>query len=201
MALTDIGTQLTEVHRQRQLQVRSQTLADLLALWPAFDLADIDGTWPPVEAGLVTLIMARRRESSQIAADSYRTFRQVERIPGDVTVRPAADPDRTLLTATLRILGPIGAKKQISRGARNVSADTLTRVSGSTTRQVLEAGRETLTRTLRDDPRSRGWRRITDSDPCEFCAGLADEGVTAKTSAAGFAAHDHCGCTAEPAFT
>ena len=110
------------------------------------------------------------------------------------------DPDDTLVRATLRILGPIGAKKQISRRARNVAGDTLTRVSGSVTRQVLQAGRDTLVGTLRDDASARGWRRVTDADPCDFCAGIAAEGVTAKTSAAGFAAHDHCGCTAEPAF-
>lgn len=200
MAATALGRELTELQRRRQLSVRARTLADLMVLWPAFDLADIDGTWPPLEAGLVTLIMARRRESSAVASDYYRAFRSVEGVQGQAPIRAAQDPDRDLVRATLRILGPIGAKKQIGRGARNVAGDTLTRVSGSVTRQVLEAGRDTLTRTLRDDRRARGWRRITDSDPCEFCAGIAAEGVRAKTSAAGFAAHDHCGCTAEPAF-
>jgi len=201
MAATSIGRQLTELQRRRQLAVRAQTIKDLMALWPAFDLADIDGTWPPLEAGLVTLILARRRDSSAVASDYYRAFRSVEGMPGQAQIRRAAEPDQTLLRATLRILGPIGAKKQIARGARDVAGTTLTRVSGSVTRQVLEAGRETLTGTLRDDPRARGWRRITDSDPCEFCDGIAAEGVRAKTSAAGFEAHDHCGCTAEPAFT
>jgi len=201
MAVTAVGRQITELQRQRQLALRSQTLADLLALWPTFDLADIDGTWPPLEAGLVTLIRARRRDSTAIAANYYQTFRSIEGVPGQAQIRAAQDPDETLLRATLRILGPIGAKKQIARGGRDVAGITLTKVSGSVTRQVLEAGRDTLTRTLRDDPRARGWRRVTDSDPCEFCAGIAAEGVRAKTSAAGFEAHDHCGCTAEPAFT
>lgn len=201
MATTEIGRQLTELQRQRQLAVRAQTIADLLALWPTFDLADIDGTWPPLEAGLVTLIRDRRRDSTAIASSYYQTFRNVEGMTGQAQVRPAQDPDETLLRATLRILGPIGAKKQIARGARDVAGTTLSRLSGSVSRQVLEAGRETLTRTVRDDPRARGWRRITDADPCDFCAGIADEGVRAKTSAAGFSAHDHCGCTAEPAFT
>ena len=44
MATTEIGRQLTELQRQRQLSVRAQTLADLLAIWPAFDLADRKST-------------------------------------------------------------------------------------------------------------------------------------------------------------
>lgn len=198
MAATNVGRQLTELQRRRQLQVRARTVADLMVLWPAFDLADIDGTWGPLEAGLVTLILARRRESSAVASDYYRTFRSVEGVPGRPQVRLADVPDRELMVATLRIVGPIGAKKQIARGVRSVDADTLTRVAGSVTRQVLDGGRQTLTESLRQDRRGRGWRRVTDSDPCAFCAGIADKGVVGDNVA--FAAHDHCGCTAEPAF-
>lgn len=198
MARTRAGDELTRLHRQRQLQLRSATLRDLLALWPAFDLDDIDGSWPPLETALVTLVLSRRRDSAGLASNYFRAFRDVEGVPGQARPQLAQEPDRTLLRATLTLLGPIGAKKNIARGNRNVEDLTLTRLAGSVGRQVLQAGRDTVTQSLRADRQARGWRRITDSSPCEFCADVAAQGVIGAD--VDFPAHDHCGCTQEPAF-
>lgn len=198
MAATAAGQLLTEQHRRQQLGIRAATLRQLLIIWPAFTLDDIDGSWPSVEASLLALIAARRRQSTDVAANYFRTFRAVERVPGEATPRRAPEPDRTLLVATLRLMGPIGTKKSISAGVTNPAARTLTRLSGSVARQVLNGGRDTLTESARADPAANGWQRITSSSPCKFCADIADQGVVGLD--VDFPAHDHCACTQEVAY-
>lgn len=198
MARTAAGTELTRLHRRRQLELRAGTIAGVLALWPAFDLEDIDGSWPTLEAGLLELIRARRRQSADLSIAYYRALRLVEGVAGDTPAVVADPPPAELERATLRLLGPIAAKKAIARRRPRVADDTLTRLAGSAGRLVLDGGRRSLSETLRADRRAAGWRRITDSSPCTFCSSIAEQGVVGAD--VDFAAHDHCGCTAEPAF-
>lgn len=199
MAETFAGQQLTQLHRQRQLGLRAATLRDLLTLWPMFDIDDIDGSWPALESALLTLILARRRDSSGLAANYYRAFRLAEGATGAAEPRLADPPDRLLTVATLRLLGPIQAKKNITARRPRVAETTLTRLTGSVGRQVLEGGRQTVTKSIEADPQAKGMRRITSASPCDFCADLAAKDITGAN--AGFDAHDHCGCSAEPSFT
>lgn len=198
MARTSAARQLTEQHRRRQLALRAATIRQLVSLWPTFDIDDIDGSWPPLETALVTLVTSRRRDSAGLAANYFRAIRTAEGVPGMADPRAVVDMDRTLLTATLRLLGPIQAKKNVAARVPDVAGRTLSRLSGSVSRQVLDGGRETLTESIKFDPRGKGWRRVTDASPCAFCAGIAAEGI--HSEGGGFPAHDHCGCTAEPAF-
>ena len=198
MAETALGVQLTQLHRRRQLALRAATLRDLLALWPTFDIDDIDGSWPVLEAALLTLINARHRDSSGLAANYYRSFRDIEGVEGRFEPRLAEPPNPTLVRATLAIVGPILTKKAIARGQRQPAETMLTRLSGSVSRQVLNGGRSTLVANIAADRQATGWRRITDGNPCSFCAQLAGAVVSADKRE--FNAHDHCGCSAEPAF-
>lgn len=198
MADTLAGRQLTAQHRRWQLELRAATLDELVEVWPLFDLADIDGTWPALESALLTLIRSRRRESVDVAGNYYRALRAAEGVPGQLQPVAPVSPAPALERATLRLLGPIAAKRAIAARRPKVAADTLTRLSGSVGRQVLDGGRRTLTETMRRDPAARGYRRITDSSPCDFCRDLADEGIVGDS--VDFRAHDHCGCAQEPAF-
>jgi hypothetical protein len=104
---------------------------------------------------------------------------------------------------SLNITGPVGQKSRIGRGespdrARDASFVESSGVAG---RHVLTGGRRSLLTLLQDDPQARRWIRVTDGDPCAYCAMLAGRGpvyLTKKT--ASFSAHDHCACTAEPVY-
>lgn len=198
MAETVAGRLLTEAHRRSQLQLRASTIREFLLIWPAFSIDDIDSSWPAVEAALLGLIAARRRQSSEVAADYYRSFRQVEGIPGRATTVTPEPPNPILTVATLRLLGPIQAKKNIAARVANPAERTLTRLSGSISRQVLDGGRQTLAETVKADPAAKGYRRITGGRSCDFCAGIAAQGVIGVN--VDFPAHDHCSCTQEPAY-
>jgi len=58
------------------------------------------------------------------------------------------------------------------------------------------------------DELATGWSRVTDNDPCAWCAMLASRGPVYKSAQTagdprqgGNRYHDHCGCQAWPAFT
>lgn len=195
---TRAGRLLTEAHRRSQLKVRAATLRDLLAIWPAFSMDDIDGSWPPVEAGLVALIGSRRRQSSDLAANYFRAFRTAEKVPGNATPHLADEPNPTLLLATLRLIGPIMAKKNIAAAVPKPAERTLTRLTGSVSRQVLDGGRQTLTQSIKADPAARGYRRVTGGRACSFCTELAAQELIGDS--VDFQAHDHCSCTQEPVY-
>jgi hypothetical protein len=198
LAETFAGQQLTQAHRQRQLALRAATVRDLLRLWPAFDIDDIDGSWPALETALLALIRDRHRVSSGLAANYYRAFRVAEGVDGEPRLVLAEQPNEKLTRATLALLGPIATKKGIARGQRNPAATALTRLSGTVTRQVLDGGRQTLRESALADPKAKGWRRITGGNACDFCAAIAAEGVIGADS--DFPAHDHCSCTQELAY-
>lgn len=198
MAASDLGAQLTEQHRRRQLAIRAATVGSVIRLWSGFRLDDIDGSWPAVETGLLAVIAAQWGRSVTAAGDYYRTFRAAERVPGRVEPVAALPPDPTLTVGALRLAGPIGAKRNLTARAPNPADRTLTRVAGAVSRVVLGGGRDTLARTVRTDPAVAGWRRVTDASPCRWCADIAARNIVATDET--FRAHDHCGCTSEPAF-
>lgn len=198
MANSEAGRLLTEAYRDRQLAVRAAAIRDLLAVWPAFQLDDIDRSWGPVEAALLAIIARRRHASAGLAANYFRAYRTAEGAAGDAQPRLAADTDRTLVLATLRLLGPIGTKKNISAGLPNPLDRAFSRVSGSVARQVLNGGRQTLLESARADRAAKGFRRVASAKACPFCRRLASYGIVGLN--ADFEAHDHCSCTQEVAY-
>lgn len=82
-----------------------------------------------------------------------------------------------------------------------------TDLAGAARRMAAQPGRSTLERAIDEDPDAVAWVRITDSDPCGFCAMLAGRGAIFLTEeSAQFIDgtrepyHDHCDCTVAPRF-
>ena len=72
---------------------------------------------------------------------------------------------------------------------------TIGELATRTHQEVLAAGRETVQRS------ARRWRRVSDGNPCGFCAMLVSRGpvyTSASTAGQGRKYHGRCGCTVEP---
>lgn len=198
MARTAAGRVLTEQHRQSQLQVRTRALRDYLRLWPIWE-GDEDSFAQLVVASIV-LIRAYRQISATTAGSYFESFRQAEGVPGEAVTRLAEPIDPATVTVGLRVTGQDAVRSALQAGrtpeaAREVA---LTRTSGSVTRHVLNGGRDTLQRSVAEDKEALGWARVTDGDPCAFCALLASRGPVYKADTVDFDSHDHCGCHPEP---
>lgn len=191
---------LAQAHRLQQLAVRAETLRQATRIWPAFDIADIDRTWRPVQESLTALVWLRHRDSSMVAARYYRTARTVAGVAGAAPIRLAVPPPLEQLAVSLTHVGPVGAKRLVALGRRDAAEQTFVKVLGTVGRLVLNGGRETLTATIQADRRARGFERVTSGNACDFCSMLADRGAVYSEDTADFEAHDHCSCSAEPVF-
>ncbi len=104
---------------------------------------------------------------------------------------------------SMLVTGPIELKRRAGRGESEdrAKAEGLKIASAAGSRHVLNGGRETFLSLVQADERVLGWARVTDSDPCSFCALLASRGPVYRSPVrAGFRAHDGCACTAEAVF-
>lgn len=113
-------------------------------------------------------------------------------------------PSDRAAEVSLIVTGPVGQKSKASRGKPLTLArdESFVQASGAASRHVLTGGRRSLLTLLQDDPQALGWIRVTDGDPCAFCAMLASRGPVYGTEAsAKFEAHDACACTAEPVYS
>lgn len=107
---------------------------------------------------------------------------------------------------SLLVTGPGELKKQVKAGVpqRRAMQKAKAKVLGAASRQVLNGGRDVTQDLVEADDAAVGWIRVTDGDPCAFCALMASRGPVYKSDAAdsgGFEAHDNCACIAKPVFS
>lgn len=111
--------------------------------------------------------------------------------------------------------GPANIKSKTKRGrtAQQAAQEAATQAAGAAGRHVLEGGRRTGLTLIHADDAAIGWIRITDGDPCAFCAMLASRGPDYNSAQSaqfvvnpkakrplGALYHDNCACTAEAVF-
>lgn len=102
---------------------------------------------------------------------------------------------------------PIGAD---DRGAQSLIGWALTEatddkslatlISGGVQRRIADHVRYTIASNSIEDKAARGWQREGDGQSCEFCAMLIGRGAVYTEATADFTSHDHCGCSAAPAW-
>jgi len=204
MARTAEGSLLTDRHRRLQLALSAAVIRDLLHLWGTVDPAALAATIAPFTRAGSTLVLSGRRASALAASRYYAQFRAVEGVRGAaVLLAQAAPPDPLVVEGNLRGAGLKGIQtaRAAGRSTEEAARNGFVKLAGSATSMVLGGGRDTLMGAIQSDPEAKGWQRVTDGAPCAFCAMVASKGIIAGDEAsAGFEAHGHCGCTAEPAF-
>lgn len=218
MVATETGTVLAAQYRAEQLSIRAAFLTQVLAVQPLLDPQRLDETAPGWLAALMALIGRFRLQSAVSGENFYRRLRLTETASHSAPTAPGLDlprMDRAARTS-LTVLGPVGIKYRTGRGMRPTVAarDALVEVAGSAARHVLDGGRRAVSMSVVTDTDAVGWARVTDDDPCWFCAMMASRGPAYKTrNTAGRIAndkfvgpglykfHDHCACTVQPLFS
>ena len=192
MATTAEGRRLTEQHRILQRRLAALTVAQMRQLWRLLDPENLPASSEDWLTATVAMIERNHAASAALSARYFVQFRQTEVRDGAFQLPPAPILDREQATTSLTVTG-------ISRVAQGKAAvDT---AAAAAVRLVLNGGRGTLVDAVEADPVALGWIRVTDGDPCAFCALLASRGPTFKSQgSAGFQAHDSCACTAEPVY-
>lgn len=197
--------------RAVQIAIRAKLLRDAATLWPTLDPKRLNETWPGWIRAMSLLVSNYHGQSAQAAASSYRAAReQATHSPAPRSlIQLAPQPPNEWLNKAFGYSGPGQFNRDTARPNTALSA-TL----GTASRIALDGGRTTLIESVKHDPVALGWYRVTDGDPCAFCALLAsrpsmkhEDGSFRKGSlyrseeTASFLAHDHCGCSAAPIFS
>lgn len=219
MATTVTGAELTEQHRRAQLALRSGFMRELVRLWPLIDLDRLDETAAEWIGFVTDLILTWRMQSVDRALSYYDEFRRAEigaPLPNRGNYRSLAKPELAAIRTSLLVTGPVGVKSRIGKGInpRIAKAKALVDVSGAASRHVLNGGRQLITEAVVKDKVALGFIRVTDDDPCAFCAMLAARGPVYHSKETAFRTtersrkrgpgkeyHDHCGCSAEAVFS
>lgn len=193
-------TALTLAHRRGQLQIRAQALRDFVRLWPIWQ--GDHASFSRLVAATLPLVGVYRGLSSSLGVSYYEAFRAAHQVPGVPTPRTAPELNIEQVTASLEVTGEAMTRKAIAAGFSPQAAmqTALVRTSGAVGRHVLAGGRSSVVLSTHADGRSRGWQRIVGDGACDFCSMLADRGAAYSEESAGFEAHDHCSCSAEPAY-
>ncbi|WP_210492304.1 hypothetical protein [Patulibacter sp. SYSU D01012] len=200
MARTQTGAQLTAEHKASQLALRAGALRSFLRLWPIWT-GDEESFRLLVDA-TVPLIREQHRASAQLAASYFRAFRFAERPGGSARPVLADPPVVAKIAGTLYAVARDMTRAAVDAGQTPETAmrTALVRTSGSVGTLVLDGGRSTIAQSVAADRKAIGWARVASAGCCAFCAMLAARGAVYGESTGDFQAHDHCGCSAEPAY-
>lgn len=141
----------------------------------------------------------------------FSAKRRIEQVP-QPTVTPQGGPSgveglRSLLDRQVEVLR--AGQQSLIEDAMKTSGET---AAAAVVRHVGNGARDQVKTTVQQDTRAKGYVRVTDSDPCYFCAALASRGADYKedsfeSSDARFEGpgtakvHDSCGCHLRPVYT
>lgn len=193
---------VTALYRQGLLQLRAVTLRDLLALWPVVRWEDIPGTWPAF-ATAARLILERDRNAAATLGQAYlAAHRTASGVPGDPVIIPPMPLPEEQVTASLTATGLAQLLRSSAAGqtSEQALANGYVTVSGAVSRLALNGARDTVRYSTLADSATVGWQRATAGDACPFCRMLAGRGAVYSAETADFSAHDHCSCSASPAY-
>lgn len=203
MASSSRASRLTDAHRALQMRLLESLDERLRGEWGVVDPEFLRGTLDRWAADAIAAALEHRAASATAARAYYEAFRAAEGVAGAAPLLHAEDlPLAAARSATVdsAISGIIDARR---RGASvaEARASGITRAVGSAIKFAADGGRSALLGAVAGDREAIGYQRVTDGDPCAWCRMIASRGIIRYSAeTAGFQAHPHCGCTAEPAF-
>lgn len=205
MALTTAGRSLTQQHKLEQIRLGTRFVAASQVLLGELNPAQLDGTvmdWLPLQ---VLLGEAFHRDSANLAAAYLSEYRAAEAGRAGAAM-PIIRPTFDAATATDKASLLVPMAKTATAGGLTAKA-AVDKVFWTLVNEwrtgTMAGGRDLVDASTLANQDSIGWRRVTDGNPCTWCAMLATRGPayqSAETAGEGRFYHDRCGCTAEEVF-
>ena len=180
---------LTRAHRRDLRLLTDRASKDLRVLWR--DFSSPDAARSMLMRSLPLIVKGYGSAAATLGADYFDEARDLANVPGRFRAEPARLVKGDALDTLARVaVGPLF-------GAAPNSSAALTLALGGLQRHIANADRETVVEASVRDKRA-GWVRVG-SGSCSWCQQYLD-GEVHYTEGYDFAAHDHCGCSAEPRF-
>ena len=203
---------LAEDYRQASDRLAARIRTRVTAIWTTgVDPGRVNATAPGTLDAVLDYVRTLHAAEAERAWTFYNDVRAASglaRLPADLFVRPLLN--EAAVRTSLEVTGPVTLKRHAPPGATAAEATAASEkaahaLAGAAVRHVLNGGRDLVRETSARDRDAKGWHRIGDADPCEFCAMLISRGPVYKKvgktgKSAAFQAHDHDACTAAPYF-
>lgn len=130
--------------------------------------------------------------AATLAADWYDDYRATADISGRFLAIPAEVGDRGADELVGWGISPLFSAEPDVEAAK-------TRIEGGLQRRIANVARDTVIDSAIADPAAEGWQRVGVGS-CAFCQMLIARGSVYSEKTADFGSHDHCHCSAVPAF-
>ncbi|MFG3715796.1 hypothetical protein [Micromonospora sp. NPDC047730] len=199
--------QVADEYRRLQSQLSGEAAAQVTVAYETLlNPLDLDQTFPVYAEVVARIIEAARQSAAVLAGAFYVAHREALRVTEEVpAIAYAGQLPPAQLATSLLVTGPVRVKRLTSKGASPAQAAAKARAATAraTIRHVTDGGRETIRDTTRRDPVALGFARLTDGDPCYFCAMLASRGPvyeSEETAGKDDPYHDGCGCIPAPVY-
>lgn len=198
--------QRTEEYRVQQA-ILANTIAQAASIETAnwLDVRNPDRGFAFLLARILRLLTEGRSTAYLDALLYYQDLRTMNGITGEMPNIPEPEMPIREIATSLHYNGPRYAKALIQREqTQNIGQVVGDAVGRAVVKHTLNAGRTTMMKAVPADKDALGWKRITDSDPCDFCKMLATRGAVYKSAkTAGNELnryHDGCACVVVPVF-
>lgn len=233
--------------RNKQESIADTVARSSVRAWSVLDFNNLDDTSPAFLEAILPSIRYGWDRSQQATVrfmDDYRTLVSLatgESLPDRpriITATRDSRPDPQLgadrvnyLTAPafdpadtarqMMLSGPYYVKHLMPAPEQDAMGKGAVSVAGRAVKTAMDGGRDLVDAEVARDRVAKGYQRVTDGDPCPFCALLASRGpvfesgsfpggkkflaptdfedATGSNSAA--RVHDHCRCQIVPAYT
>ena len=192
--------------------------SSLRRAWSLLDLENLDASAPAFRAATMRVLVMNYALTQTQAERFLASYRLAETgNAAGAVVRPAFDAAGVSRLIDDTVIG--GTKYRIARGTVDEVAFERSRrqMMAEAHRIIVSGSRGTIVESAGADSRVIGWRRVSDGDPCTFCAMLVSRGpayieygTALKNSNApsGWVGkygnadpyHNHCACTVEPIY-
>lgn len=194
---------LARAHMKSQVAHAGATQAALSRLWDeTIDPNDLTRSFARFREKAVPYIGAGRVVSDR-TAETYLSA--IKKASG---LGPAAAFSHDVLNegvvksslsaATAKSLARAEGLARRGVGNAEALAAAKSNMLGSAKRQIINASRSRIIESTRRDRELGRWARVSDGNPCSFCAMLVSRGPVYSAVTADFRAHDRCGCNARP---
>lgn len=188
---------IARAHMADQVQNAATIQVAISHLWDRLvDPRRLDATYPTFTKAALALINAGRARGELMADDYYRILRDISNVSSAAVVIGAGVYDDAATLTSLYATGYATQARQVANGEDLSIASAAAKIAAlrAVQRLVSEPGRQRLVDYSKQDRAFTGWARVSDGNPCHFCAMLVSRGPVYKASTVNFRAHDGCGC-------
>jgi hypothetical protein len=186
----------TPAERNRALNgLTARMLSEFSAIWKRLNLNDPSVLRDPLAAVLAEIAEKYGTAAATLAADFYDDMREEV-----VRNGPRFAPKLAALPGADRFESLAGWGIDPLFGANPDPMMALSNLAGGLQLVTTNAYVGTIAESSIADPAADGWQRVANIGACDFCVMLEGRGSVYSEGGVLFGAHDHCGCSGEPAF-